>query len=308
MKNIRMMMVARSLVVASALVSISSTGSAQEYAEGEVVVHDRARGESSLDTQAPDLATLRAAIASADENPSRFSTMLEYSERVECYSCVPAVQRLLLTSANSQVRESAAWWLRRRPFAIGAVFVQMRDTLATDGSDTRRQYAAEALGTLMDFHAVGPLTNAVTSDGAANVRAAAVRSLGRLNIGSASHAIAMALGDSDVTVQAAALQAITEVGFFDEVEPIMGLLGSTDASIRRQAARAIGLYHVTASVTILAAMLVGDSDMSVRQAAAWSLGRLNTPAAREALLEGESSPTQTDDRVLDAIRMALRTR
>ncbi|MBN8611572.1 MAG: HEAT repeat domain-containing protein [Deltaproteobacteria bacterium] len=301
MKNIRMMM------VVGALLSVSVTGSAQEYAEGEVVVHDRARGESSLDTQAPDLASLREAIAGADSNPSRFTTMLEYGERVECYSCVPAVQRLLLSSSNAQVRESAAWWLRRRPFAIGAVFVQMRDTLASDGSDTRRQYAAEALGTLMDVHALAPLSEAATTDGAPNVRAAAVRSLGRLNIGRASHAIAMALGDSDVTVQAAALQAITEIGFFDEVEPIMGLLGSTDASIRRQAARAIGLYHVTASTTILAAMLVGDTDMSVRAAAAWALGRLGTAEAREALLEGEALPTQTDDRVLDAIRMAIRS-
>lgn len=301
MKNIRTMM------VVAALASVSVTGSAQEYAEGEVRVHDRARGESSLDTQAPDLATLRAAIDAADTNPSRFSTMLEYSERVECYSCVPAVQRLLLTSGNAQVRESAAWWLRRRPFAIGAVFVQMRDVLASDGSDTRRQYAAEALGTLMDVHAVEPLTNAVMTDGAANVRAAAVRSLGRLNVGRASHAIAVALEDRDVSVQAAALQAITEVGFFDEVEPIMGLLGSTDASIRRQAARAIGLYHVAPSVTVLAAMLVGDTDMSVRQAAAWALGRIGTAEARAALLEGEASPTQTDDRVLDAIRMAIRS-
>ncbi|MFO0710340.1 MAG: HEAT repeat domain-containing protein [Sandaracinus sp.] len=303
MKNIRTMMV----VAAMASVGLSvdaSTVTAQEWAEGEVRIHDRARGESSVDTQVPSIDDLRTAIASADQNPSRFSTLLEYGERVECYSCVPDVQRLLLSSSNAHVRESAAWWLRRRPFAIGAVFTQMSDVLDRDGSDTRRQYAAEALGTLMDPHAVQPLTEAVMTDGAANVRAAAVRSLARLNVGSANHGIAMALGDTDVTVQAAALQAITEIGFFDEVEPIMGLLASTDTSIRRQAARAVGLYQVAESVPALSAMLIGDTDWTVRQAAAWALGRIGGADARAALSDAEAM--QNDDRVIDAIRMAVR--
>jgi HEAT repeat protein len=303
MKNIRTMMV----VAAMASVGLSvdaSTVTAQEWAEGEVRIHDRARGESSVDTQVPSIDDLRTAIASADQNPSRFSTLLEYGERVEYYSCVPDVQRLLLSSSNAHVRESAAWWLRRRPFAIGAVFTQMSDVLDRDGSDTRRQYAAEALGTLMDPHAVQPLTEAVMTDGAANVRAAAVRSLARLNVGSANHGIAMALGDTDVTVQAAALQAITEIGFFDEVEPIMGLLASTDTSIRRQAARAVGLYQVAESVPALSAMLIGDTDWTVRQAAAWALGRIGGADARAALSDAEAM--QNDDRVIDAIRMAVR--
>lgn len=305
MKNFRTMMVMAAM--GSALVAgptLVGSASAQEYAEGEVRVHDRARGELSRDANAPDLASLRDAIASADRNPSRFSTMLEYGERVECYSCVPAVQRLLLSSGNSHVRESAAWWLRRRPFAIGAVSRQMREVLARDGSETRRQYAAEALGTLMDPHAVEPLTNAVMTDGAANVRVAAVRSLGRLNIGSASHAIAVALTDRDTTVQAAALAVITEIGFFDEVEPIMGLLASEDVSIRRQAARAVGLFQVSASVPALAAMLVGDTDATVRQASAWALGRIGGTQARAALADAEAM--QDDDRVIDAIRIAVR--
>jgi len=299
MKNIQTMMVVAAMVLTSA------PALAQEYAEGEVRVHDRARGESSVETGVPTIEALRSAISDANQNPSRLSTLLEYGERVECYSCVPDVQRLLLNSGDSHVRESAAWWLRRRPFAIGAVFVQMRDVLARDGDDTRRQYAAEALGTLMDPHALQPLTDAATTDGAANVRAAAVRSLGRLNIGRASHAIALALGDRDVTVQAAALQTVIEIGFFDEVEPLMGLLASTDASIRRQAARAIGLYHVQESVMPLGAMLIGDTDMSVRQAAAWALGRIGGSDAQAALRDAEAM--QDDDRVIDAIRMAIRS-
>ncbi|MFN7699012.1 MAG: HEAT repeat domain-containing protein [Deltaproteobacteria bacterium] len=299
MKNLRTMM------VVAAMAALAGTASAQEYAEGEVRVHDRARGELSVETQAPSLASLREAIASADQNPSRLSTLLEYGERVECYSCVPDVQRLLLSSSDAQVRESAAWWLRRRPFAIGAVFVQMREVLAGDAADTRRQYAAEALGTLMDVHAVAPLTAAVTGDRAAAVRVAAVRSLARLNVGQANRAIAMALADPDVSVQSAALQAITEVGFFDEVEPILALLASSDASVRRQAARATGLFQVPASVPALSAMLIGDPDWTVRQAAAWALGRLGNADARAALLDAEAM--QNDDRVLDAIRMAVRS-
>lgn len=300
MKNIRLTM------IAAAMASMAWGGTATaQYAEGEFRVHDRARGELSVETQAPTLDALRDAIANADVNPSRLTSLLEYGERVECYSCVPEVQRLLLSSSNPEVRESAAWWLRRRPFAIGAVFVQMRDVLSRDGSDVRRQYAAEALGTLMDPHAVEPLGNAVMTDGAANVRAAAVRSLARLNVGRASTYLAAALRDRDVTVQAAALQALTEVGFFDEVEPLIGLLASTDTRIRRQAAQVVGLYHVEAAVPALAAMLVGDTEVSVRTAAAWALGRIATAEARAALRDAEAM--QDNDRVIDAIRMAIRS-
>ena len=49
----------------------------------------------------------------------------------------------------------------------------------------------------------------------------------------------------------------------------------------------------------------GDTDGTVRQAAAWSLGRIGTAEARTALLDAEAM--QDDDRVLDAIRMAMRS-
>ena len=58
MKNIRTMMV----VAAMASVGLSvdaSTVTAQEWAEGEVRIHDRARGESSVDTQVPSIDDLR---------------------------------------------------------------------------------------------------------------------------------------------------------------------------------------------------------------------------------------------------------
>lgn len=295
----------RWLTTMVAITTLGAPALAQTYAPGEFRVHDRERGESSVDTGAPSIETLRAAIRDANANPARFSSLLEYGERVECYSCVPEVQRLLLSSPHAEVRESAAWWLRRRPFAIGAVFVQMRDVLARDPSDTRRQYAAEALGTLMDPHALEPLRQALATDPAANVRVAAVRSLARLNVGRASEALAMALADRDPAVQSAALQAITEVGFFDEVEPVVGLLASEHAHVRRQAARAVGLFRVESALPALGAMLVGDVEWSVRQAAAWALGRIGGPRARAILVDAE--PMQDDDRVLDAIRLALRS-
>lgn len=301
MKTMRNMMVAMAL----GTVAFASTASAQTYAEGEFRVHDRTRGELSVGTQAPSMDDLHEAIRDANVNPTRLSRLLEYGENVECFSCVPGLQRLLLSSPDQHVRESAGWWLRRRQFAIGHVFVQARDVLATDTDSTRRQYAAEALGYLMDPHALAPLGTAATTDASANVRAAAVRSLAQLNVGAGSHFLAMALGDSDVSVQEAALAAVTQVGFFDEVEPLMGLLGSTEARIRRQAARAVGLFHVADSVSVLSAMLVGDTDWTVRQAAAWALGRIGTSAARAALNDAEAM--QDDDRVIDAIRNAVRS-
>lgn len=292
------------LAVGASQALCASQASAQ-FVEGEFAVYDRARGEISPETQAPRHDTIVAAIRAAESTPSALASLLEYGERVECHRCVPELQRVLLSPrATSDTRRMAAWWLRRRPFAVGATFTAMRDVLASDTDATRRRFAAEALGELMDVHGVALLGRAVMSDADAAVRASAVRGIARINASSGLGYISAALADASAAVQTAALDAALQASFFRDVEALMGPLASEDATVRRRAARVLGTMRADESVIALAAMLRGDADRSARQAAAWALGRVDSAEARTAL--SDAQVTERDQRVLDAIAIALR--
>src|SRR3954453_21889949 len=101
---------------------LSLAGSAfaePEPAATEAVVYDRTRGELSVGTGAPARERMVNAIKSA--SPTALYAMLEYGERVECFECIPLLEKKLLTSDNTQTREIAAWWLRRRSFGFGPI-------------------------------------------------------------------------------------------------------------------------------------------------------------------------------------------
>jgi len=265
-------------------------------------VFDRTRGELSPHTQAPTAdsmeATLRAGAA-----PSAIAEMLEYGERVECLACVSLLENEILTNEDATVRELAAWWLRRRPLGFGAVMHEMTQVLMTDADATRRERAASAIGEFMDPNGIPQLGQAITSDTAANVRAAAVRGLARINASTGLPYISMALGDSDPTVQEAALSVILRVNFFSDSASVLPLLGSTDAGLRRHAASVLGMLHASDAVPVLTAMLSGDTDRGARTAAAWALGQIGGAGAVTALTAAQS--TEHDVLVLDAIANAL---
>src|SRR5207302_8576720 len=91
---------------------------------------------------------------------------LEHGEKVECLDCIPSVEPLLY-DANPRTREIAAWWLRRRVFGVfgpGEVYERTVNALASDGSATKRAYAAYALGEFLTLAGVTTLANAVTKD------------------------------------------------------------------------------------------------------------------------------------------------
>lgn len=266
------------------------------------VVYDRERGELSIGTGAPSRAALMQAIDSA--SPSALTAMLEYGERVECYQCVPRLERKLLESGDPRVREIAAWWLRRRYFAIGGIVRNMRTVLVTDADATRRSRAAEALGEFLDPKSFEPLSTAATDDSSAEVRASAVRALGRLNHPASSDVFGAALEDDDVSVRRAALGVVLRVNFFREHDALVGRLADDDAGVRKQAALLVGHLRVASAVPALAALLRGEEDRDVRQAAAWALGRVGGSDARTALVEVRE--TETDSLVRDAIDIAIR--
>lgn len=273
------------LLLAAFALAVPATVSAQDegWAEGEFATHRRAVGELSPHTGAPSIPDMENAIRVG--SPTLLTSMLEYGERVECHTCVPLLERGLLEDDDAGLREVAAWWLARRPFGFAAVYRDIRTVLETDADVTRRARAAEALGNFAEPVGVEHLGRAFTTDGASEVRVAAIRGIARINAPEGLAYLSMALGDSDPAVQAAALMSLTRVNFFDDYDAIIPLLSHSDATMRRRAATVIGSFRVTAAVTALAAVLRGDTDTAARREAAWALGRIGGADASRALAE-----------------------
>lgn len=276
---------------------------AQATGTSDFRVHDRRQGELSPDTTAPSREALMRAIDSS--SPSQLATLLEYGERVECHECVPLLQRRMLDPREDPtVRELAAWWLRRRPFGMGAIMRSTRMVLESDPDPARRAAAADAIGEFMDPHGIEHLGRALSSDTDVRVRVAAVRGLARINAASGLPWLSMALRDASPEVVDAALSSVLRVNFFRDHEALLQLLGHEQGAIRRRAALVIGSMRVAEAVPALSAMVTGDVDVMARQAAAWALGRIGTPEARAALAEARGA--ERERRVLDAIEVALR--
>lgn len=287
------------ITVLSLVLGVAGTATAQD----PHVVYDRELGELSVGAHAPTRANMVDVIRSGA--PTAIMSLLEHGERVECHECVPLLERRLLEDSDARVREFAAWWLRRRPFAIGVIMRNMRVTLESDADPVRRSRAAEAIGEFLDPTGLEVLRNAVTDDDAAIVRTSAVLALGRLNHPAGNVTIAGALSDSEVTVRRAAVDVVLRVNFFREYDALVGSLADTDVEVRRRAALLTGEFRLDAAVPALAGMLRGDADRNVRQAAAWALGRIGGSQARTALTEGMED---TDSLVRDAVGVALRMR
>ena len=292
----RAVLPAAAILLAAGLVATPASAQNDSSADNQ---HNRARGELSPGAGAPTQAALMQAIESG--SPERLSTLLEYGELVQCHACIPLLERQLLESDNARVREMSAWWLRRRPFGFGAVFLDIRTALTDDTDPVRRARAAEALGEFMDPHGVTYLRAALTSDADPRVRAAAVAGLGRINSPAGSEGIVEAFTDADATVREAAVAQVLYVNLFRAYDELMGLLSDDVVEIRRRAALALGTFRVAAASPALTAMLADENAM-VRQAAAWSLGRIG--GAHAALTERQA--IEESSLVRDAIEVALR--
>ncbi len=298
--------------ILSLLLGLATTASAQDDCHR----HDRERGECSPGTEAPTQEALMNAIQNG--SAQSLAGTLEYGERVDCYECVPALVRRVMTDGNARVREYGAWWLRRRHLAMGQIFTDFRDTLRGSypswvqslmdehgiSESTMRARAAEALGELLDPHALSPLTEAAMTDTEAVVRTAAVTALGRLNHPGGNAVLAAALSDESAEVRRAVVMAIPRVNFFREHDALLGTLADEDVQVRRQGALLLGQMRVGDAVDALAGLLRSDPEASVRRSAAWALGRIGTGAAREALNEVQAS--ESVSMVRDAIEVALR--
>ncbi len=286
-------------IALAAFLLVPSMAAAQDdYADEHAA--ERARGETSPGTAAPTTSTMVSVLTRG--TPSAIQATLEYGERVECHECVPLAENLLLSSDDALTREMAAWWLRRRMFAIGAVMQRMRTVLATDEDPVRRARAAEAIGEFLDPNGFPHLASAASGDADAGVRRSAVLALGRLQHAGSVTVVGDAMEDADSEVRRAALEAASRLRFFNDVDALLGLLSDGDAEIRARAAQQLGTQGDAGAVASLAALLAGDADAGVRRAAAWALGQIGGGDARAALADAEGS--ESNGFVLQAIRIA----
>jgi hypothetical protein len=249
------------------------------------------------------------AVARGGFAPTEIWRSLEHGEKVECLDCIPIVSKLLFNN-NAKTREISAWWLRRRIFGVfgpGEVYSQMVATLADSSqSETRRSYAAQALGEFLAAAGNEPVATAAVSDSSALVRASAVGALERLNTAGPNGELGVALGDSDEKVRLAAVHASTRINAFSDIASLAALVGDTSATVRSHAIAALGALKAQDAVAALVAKLSPDSESvaSVRAAAAAALGEIGDGQARAALQTANDS--DPDHFVRDAAAVALR--
>jgi len=240
--------------------------------------------------------------------PTRIWKVLEHGEKLECLGCIPVVSKLLYNS-NAKTREISAWWLRRRIFGVfgpGQVYEQTLNTLA-DGSqsESRRVYAANALGEFLSDSGVPALSSAAVGDTSALVRTAAVAGLERLNSSGAKGELALAFADADADVRLAALHAATRINAFTDVVAVVPLISDSSALVRRRAAETLGVMKAADAVAGVVGLTSPDqeSDAPVRAAAVWALGQIGDPAAQDAIIDPQND---SDASVRSAATIAAR--
>jgi HEAT repeat protein len=247
------------------------------------------------------------AVASGRYAPTEIWRALEHGEKVECISCIPEVSKLLWNS-NAKTREISAWWLRRRiigVFGPGQIYSQVVVTLQTSPDETRRAYAADALGEFLSGAGVKYVSKAIRDDSSAKVRKSAVMALMRLNSQGQNGEVAHAMSDSDENVQMAALYASVRINVFNDYAAVVRLVGSQSARVRKRAAENLGVMRSADSVVALSAITSPEteSNAQVRAAAVAALGKIADPGGKAAVQNALNDPNQF---VRDAANIAMR--
>lgn len=155
-----------------------------------------------------------------------------------------------------------------------------------------RQAAVKTLGDLQDTAAVTALTMALSRDDDPEVRATAAWSLGQLESARAIPALSRAVTEDAVAkVRERSAWALGQIEDVGAVPALVRALGDTDAEVRRQAAWALGQIEDASAVPGLTAGL-DDADAETRRQVVWALGQIEDPSAVDALaaVVGDEDP------------------
>jgi HEAT repeat protein len=294
---------------------LARAGSAQET-DPELSADLRAHAGRAISYTQMDRASLETVttperlmnVAKGGFAPTEIWRALEHGEKVECLSCIPAVSKLLY-SEDAKTREISAWWLRRRIFGVfgsGEIYSQTVATLNdANQPETRRAYAAEALGEFLTAAGTRHVAQAIVADSSPLVRLSAVRALQRLNAVGPNGELAVALSDPDEQVRLAAIHASTRVNVFRDVDQLVARLDDSSSAVRSRALAALGALRARDAVVAIVAKLssANEAAPSVRAAAAAALGEIGDGSARAAVQAAVAG--DSDHFVRDAARIAL---
>ncbi len=152
---------------------------------------------------------------------------------------------------------------------------------ATDAGE--RTAAANALGTLRERDAVGPLGESVRNDPDSTVRLTAAWALGQIAYPDATDALSTAaLKDVTASVRGMAIWAMGQVADPYALGTLEAALDDPNGDVRVRAAWAIGATRPNrASASLLAAL--HDTEDDVREMAAWAIGQTGDQSAVRAL-------------------------
>jgi HEAT repeat protein len=297
----------------AALVSLSSAADADITHSGRSSVYGNLN-DSSLEavTTGKNLLSLlthkengvMVATGEGSIAPTKYWTMLEHGERVECLGCIPYVSKMLYAS-HPKTREISAWWLRRRIFGVfgkGEAYEQTINTISDPkATELSRTYAANALGEFLEGAGIAPVSRALINDASPKVRLAAANALIRLNNQGPNSELSTALSDQDLEVRLAALNGATHINVFSNVDRVVALISDPSALVRRRAAQVLGTLKTADAVVPLIALTSADPDAGVRAAAVWALGQIADSRALDAVLVAADD---NDPGVRDAARFA----
>ncbi len=296
-------LLAGTFLAVAATMSGADARSDTQYVGGGVGVLGNNRPADQVEfLSTPD----RIMSVTSSNSPSLIWETLEHGEKVECLACVPAVSGLLYAE-NAQTREIAAWWLRRRIFGVfgpGQTYENTINTLKSDGNATKRSYAAYALGEFLDSGGIQPLSDAISNDSSASVRAAAVSALGRMNSAGAGNAMSKAMTDSDEGVRLAAIKSAGRVNEFTDAVTAAKLTGDSSPNARRLGVQLLEDLHAKDTVASVMTLAQSDADVNVRIAACHALGTFRDSSARSTLTGIAANDQST--LVRDAATIALR--
>jgi HEAT repeat protein len=202
--------------------------------------------------------------------------------------------------------------LRRAMQELGSAHQTMLVSLLSDGNSDVVRGAARLTGQL-GIRSAGAQLAALLQRPDPAVRRAAVEALAQLRTAVAMDALQRALTDNDRDVRIAAARALAAVRYQPARETLAELLDSRvmrDADLTEKIAffEAFGSVATPDSVEMLDRMLngkrlFGKQNPEIRACAAMALGRVGTPAAREAL---QRASGETNPMVRNAVSKALR--
>lgn len=155
---------------------------------------------------------------------------------LEAGAPVSAAQLLALPEAEEA--PSRLWAELLRTFAVDHAWETAEALGPAALSSAGRAMVVEAIGFSGDYRVL-PRLLAEAADQRAEVRAAAVRALGRLSHPAARSTLAAALDDSDWEVRGEAAEAVGRSGFADQTEALAGRLADPVWWVRFRAAQAL---------------------------------------------------------------------